>query len=207
MLHKETVQPGTLELIKQLQAEPDLKKFYLVGGTALALQIGHRISDDIDFFTNQSFDSTQLAEYLEKNFQMSVHYLHKNTIKGFIHNVLVDLITHNYERVEPEIEIDGVKMLSKADIAAMKVNAITGNGTRIKDFIDLYFLLKEFSFQQIIEFYRKKYNQRNDFHAVKSLTFFEDIDAASWPKMLLEKNLTLKKIKNNILDHQKRYLK
>lgn len=207
MLHKETVQPGTLELIKKLQAEPDLKEFYLVGGTALALQIGHRISDDIDLFTTHAFDSNQLAEYLEKNFQMAIHYIHKNTLKGFIDNVLVDLITHNYERVEPEIEIDGVKMLSKADIAAMKVNAITGNGTRIKDFIDLYFLLKEFSFQQIIEFYRKKYNQRNDFHAVKSLTFFEDIDAASWPKMLLEKNLTLKKIKNNILDHQKRYLK
>lgn len=207
MLHKETVQPTTLALIKKLQQDNNLHGFYLVGGTALALQIGHRISDDIDLFTSHPFDSNRLAEYMETNYQMSVHYLHSNTLKGFINNVLIDFITHNYDLVEAEIEVEGIKMLSKKDIAAMKVNAISGNGTRMKDFIDLYFLLKEFTLQQIIEFYKKKYKQRNDFHALKSLTYFEDIDTASWPRMILERNLTLEKIKTSITDHQSSYLK
>ena len=96
MLQKETVQPTTLELIKKLQHDKNLNDFFLVGGTALALQIGHRTSDDIGLFTNQPFDSNKLTEYLEINYQMSVHYLHNKTLKGFINNVLVDLITHNY---------------------------------------------------------------------------------------------------------------
>ncbi len=70
---------------------------------------------------------------------MSVHYLQKNTLKGFISHILVDLITHNYELIEPAIELDGIRMLSKPDIAAMKVNAIAGNGTRVKDFISVIF--------------------------------------------------------------------
>jgi hypothetical protein len=89
-------------------------------------------------------------------------------------------------------------MLSKADIAAMKVNAITGNGTRVKDFIDIYFLLKEYSFGDIVSFYKKKYGNRNEFHAVKSLTYFNDIRISDWPNMVLEKKLTLPGLKKEL---------
>ena len=207
MLHKETVEPGTLELIRKLQNEVLLRDFYLVGGTALSLQIGHRISDDIDLFSCQPFHSMELGEFLEQEYSMSIHYMHQNTLKGMINSVLVDLITHNYEIVEPAIEVEGIRMLSKPDIAAMKVNAIAGNGTRIKDFVDVYYLLQEFTFYDIIEFYKKKYKQRNDFHAVKSLTYFEDIDEASWPKFMKDDNITLAKIKSEISRCQKEYLK
>ncbi len=81
----------------------------------------------------------------------------------------------------------------------MKVNAITGNGTRVKDFVDIYFLLKHFTFSQIIEFYKTKYKTRNDFHVIKSLTWFDDISLEEWPNLLLEKDLTLDNLKNELV--------
>ena len=88
----------------------------------------------------------------------------------------------------------------------MKVNAITGDGTRIKDFIDVYFLLQEFGFGELIEFYNEKYATRNDFHAVKSLTYFEDINPEEWPRMLKEEDLTLEKVKKKIEKERDNYL-
>jgi hypothetical protein len=200
MLHTETVDGSTLALIKQLQSDPLLEDFLLVGGTALSLQIGHRISIDIDFFTRNEFDVQELLEHLEQKHRFQEQYRQEATLKGIINGVFVDFIRHNYGKVNPDEQIEGIKMASKADIAAMKVNAIAGNGTRVKDFIDIYFLLKEFSFSQIIDFYKLKYNSRNDFHAIKSLTYFDDIKEAEWPRMVREKELTLKKLEKTLVD-------
>jgi hypothetical protein len=90
-------------------------------------------------------------------------------------------------------------MLSKPDIAAMKVNAITGNGTRAKDFVDIYFLLQEYTFEDIISFYSKKYGSRNEFHAIKSLTYFNDIDISGWPNLVKNKSLTMAQLKKDII--------
>jgi hypothetical protein len=196
-----------LELIQQLQSDVALEKFTLVGGTALSLQIGHRISIDIDFFSMEAFDQQEMLQHLESNYGFQEQYSHTNTLKGIINGVFVDLLRHDYKYVAEPANIMGMRLASKQDIAAMKVNAITGNGTRVKDFIDIYFLLKEFSFSEIIEFYKTKYNSRNDFHAVKSLTYFEDIDADTWPKMLLEKTLKLDDIKNTLVEQRDLFLK
>lgn len=206
MLHTETVTSATLDLIYKLQNDSALNGFFLVGGTALSLQIGHRISVDIDFFTRDHFDQVHLTEYLEKSYRFKLHYSAQNTLKGYIGEVLVDLLRHDYPYVMDPVGIEGVRMLSKQDIAAFKVNAITGSGTRAKDFVDIYFLLKEFSFSEIINFYNTKYVQRNDYHAVKSLVYFNDIDPASWPNLILEKNLTLAKLKSTIVKHRDRFL-
>ena len=199
MLHTETVDGATLELIRQLQADPVLEGFVLVGGTALSLQIGHRISIDIYFFTRNDFDTQQLLQHLEQKYQFQEQYRNINTLKGIINSVFVDFITHNYHMIKPNEHIEKITMASKPDIAAMKVNAIAGNGTRVKDFIDIYFLLKEFSFSTIISFYKSKYNSRNDFHAIKSLTYFDDVNEEEWPRMVLEKDLTLKKLKETLI--------
>ena len=199
MLHTETVDGATLELIRQLQADPVLEGFELVGGTALSLQIGHRISIDIYFFTRNDFDTQQLLQHLEQKYQFQEQYRNINTLKGIVNGVFVDFITHNYHMIKPNEHIEKITMASKPDIAAMKVNAIAGNGTRVKDFIDIYFLLKEFSFSTIISFYKSKYNSRNDFHAIKSLTYFDDVNEEEWPRMVLEKDLTLKKLKETLI--------
>jgi len=88
----------------------------------------------------------------------------------------------------------------------MKVNAIAGNSTRIKDFIDIYFLLKEMSFADLIENFSKKYGKRNEFHAIKSLTWFDDIDEKNWPVLLLEPKLKLKDIKEKIIKDRNAFL-
>ena len=160
MLQTETVDSTTLELIKKLQSDPVLNDFVLVGGTALSLQTGHRITVDIVFFTRSEFDNHEMLEHLERNYGFLEQYRHANTLKGIIDGVFVDLLRHDYKYIEDHLHIQGMKIASKQDIAAMKVNAITGNGTRVKDFIDIYFLLKEFSFSEIIEFYKTKYDTR-----------------------------------------------
>ncbi|MBC8486319.1 MAG: hypothetical protein H8D45_09805 [Bacteroidetes bacterium] len=127
-------------------------------------------------------------------------------LKGIINGVFVDLLKHDYKFVKNPVETDNIRLLSKADIAAMKINAITGNGTRVKDFIDIYFLLKEYTFSEIINFYSIKYNNRNPFHAIKSLTYFNDIVAENWPNLLMEKELTIEKVKDLIINHRNIYL-
>jgi hypothetical protein len=89
----------------------------------------------------------------------------------------------------------------------MKVNAICVNGTRVKDFVDIYFLLKEYSFGQIIDFYSEKYKTRNDFLALKSLTYYSDINENDWPNLVKEKKLTLDKVKQTINNARDQYLK
>jgi hypothetical protein len=207
MLHKETVSSTTLDLIKTLQRDPELNDFILVGGTGLSLQIGHRMSVDIDFFTRNEFNSQELHDHLEHKYGFKEQYRHRNTLKGIIDGVFVDFIRHDYILLENPVIEEGIKISSKADIAAMKVNAIAGNGTRVKDFIDIYFLLKEYSLLEIIGFYKRKYQSNNDFHAMKSLVFFDDIVVEEWPKMILEKELTLKKLKKSILEKKALYLK
>lgn len=207
MLHTETVSPETLELIKILQTDLIFSDFYLVGGTALSLQIGHRISVDIDFFSREVFDVRETLEYLEQQYGFQMQYTHKNTLKGIIDGVFIDIMRHDYKYVNEPIQIQGIKLATKEDIAAMKVNAITGNGTRVKDFIDVYFLLKEFSFSEIIRFYNIKYKNRNDFHAIKSMTYFDDIITQDWPNMVLEPDLTIEKVKKFIILKRDHYLK
>ncbi len=207
MLHKETVNKQTLELIQTLQSDNILKGFVLVGGTALAFHLGHRLSVDVDLFTTEDFDAHEMLVHLEQNYGFQEQYRHKNTLKGIINGVMVDMICHNYEQVSSPLETSGMRIASKQDIAAMKVNAISGNGTRIKDFIDIYFLLKEFRFYELIEFYKIKYKTRSDFHAIKSLTFFDDIIPDPFPQMIREKSLSLEQIKSEITQRRDNFLK
>jgi hypothetical protein len=207
MLHKETVEPATLGLIRTLLADPVFHDFTLVGGTALSLQIGHRISFDIALFSRNPFDAQEMSAYLEKNYGFALQFMHHNTLKGFIKGIFIDILQHDYLRVSDPVKEDGIIMASLADIAAMKLNAISGNGTRAKDFVDLYFLLKKYSFVELIGFYKIKYSERNDFHVIKSLTYFDDIIGENWPNMVMEKELNLNAVKKTIILHRDQFLK
>ncbi len=205
MLFKNTIEPNTLELLKKLQQTDELKNFYLAGGTSLALQIGHRLSIDLDLFSLTVFDTNNLLEFLEQNYNFRSDYIAKNTLKGSIKDVKIDFITHKYPLVNPIVEIEGVKLYTEEDIAAMKLNAISGNGTRSKDFVDLYFLLKKYSVEQLLQFYKTKYQTRNILHVIKSMVYFDDISLQDWPELILEKNLNSQKIKKNIEKMLKAY--
>ncbi len=176
MLHKHTVQPFLLETLESLAQLAVLNHFILVGGTALSLQIGNRKSIDIDLFTNKSWDIDEVEEILIKEKKFTTLNKSKGGLLGRIESIKVDLLSHHYEWIAPIKILEGIKMASLQDIAAMKLNAISGNGTRLKDFVDVAFLGSYFSFSEMINFYAKKYPNSNSIMVVKSLCYFEDID-------------------------------
>lgn len=201
MLYKEPqiISAATFLLIQKLQARVPLNSFHLVGGTALALQLGHRDSIDIDLFSQSDFDYLQLTEFLKSEFSFDENFVRKNTIIGFINNIKVDFITHPYQYINPPVTEEGITFLSKEDIAAMKLNAIINSGQRLKDFIDIYFLLEHFPLAAMLDFFERKYPNTNPVVALKAINYFDDIDEAiDQPK--LRKPLPLKKIKRRIND-------
>lgn len=101
MLHKETIDLKTLELLIELQREPLMQSFNLVDGTALALYLGHRKSIDLDFFTSDSFDLEELRSMLIEKYDFKVSYARSQTLKGFINGVKIDLIKFNYPHLFP----------------------------------------------------------------------------------------------------------
>ncbi len=187
MLQTETVKPGTLGVLKSLMGDNSFADFFLVGGTALSLQIGHRESIDIDLFSLKPFDGNQLLEHLEKMLDFKLNYEGKNAIKGKINNIQVDFITHDYPLIEPIQNIEGLRIAGLKDIAAMKLNAITGNGTRLKDYIDVAYLSQYMSLEDMTEAYKVKYSSRNPFAALKSLSYHEDINFDEHIKLIHHK--------------------
>jgi hypothetical protein len=154
--------------------DDELSSFVLVGGTALALHVGHRKSIDLDLFSPAGFDSTELGRHMKEKHAFEINTIAKNTLTGFISGVKIDLLAHRYPYVEPPLLLEGIRLSSMKDIAAMKLNAIAGNGTRIKDFIDVAWLSCKMSLATMLEAYRTKY-ETNPCTALRSLVYFEDI--------------------------------
>lgn len=175
MLYKTAIEDSTLELLNRLMSDKVFKDFVLVGGTALALHLGHRVSVDIDLFSTDSFNENNLTDYLRREYNFELDFLSKNTLKGEINGVQLDCIAHLYPWINSFRQDENIRIASYDDIAAMKLNAIIGNGTRIKDFIDLAFLSCKISFGQMLKGYETKYNS-NQVIAVKAITYFEDIN-------------------------------
>lgn len=206
MLCKEAVAPSTLELIKSLQSQSYLNRFYLVGGTALALYYGHRQSLDIDLFTNIAFDTEFLLGKLISDFSYQVTYSAHQTLKGSVSQVKVDMISHAYPYIGAPYYENGLTLLSEKDIIAMKLNAISISGQRSKDFVDIYYALNHFSIADIISFYAEKYKQLNATHVIKSLIYFDDVDLTDWPVMIKDPDLKWDTVKQRIKETVMRLL-
>lgn len=185
MLQTQTVSTELLELLKQIMESEFFSDFILVGGTALALQIGHRNSIDLDFFANKEIDEDKVLAELEKYGNVEKNAGSKNILVCSVNNIKVDFVNHKYPFLDKTMFVENIRMASPKDISAMKLNAIEGRGTK-KDFIDLFFLLKKFSLNQMIEFYNQKYINHTDFMMLKSLTYFTDADLFPQPKMFVD---------------------
>lgn len=175
MLRKETVTKPTLDILKKLMKDEALKDFVLVRGTALSLRIGHRISIDVDMFITKDFDHSKLNEYLQDAYGFSADYIERNTLKGNVNNVALDFIAHKYDLVSKVSEIEGIRLAGLNYLAAMKLNAIINNGTRIKDFVDVAFLGEHLTFKQMVNAYETKY-KANSLMVPKALLYHKDID-------------------------------
>jgi hypothetical protein len=158
MLQTQTVTVETLALIKQLMADPRLEDFILVGGTALALTIGHRQSIDIDLFTNRPFDVDKIAALLKDEHRAEFVKVYQGSTVCFIDGIKTDLISHRYPVIKPPETIDGIRIMSQPDIAALKLHAIVNNGTRLKDFVDIHFMLEKMPLSEMYSAYETKYH-------------------------------------------------
>lgn len=199
MLRSETITSYTLELLKALSALKSFHGIALAGGTALALQSGHRISIDLDFFSNQEFDEGNVLSEIQNLFSdVKVFARAKNTLNLEINTIKVDVISHQYSLIEPFLKLDGFRMYSMPDLAAMKTLAAVQRGSK-KDFYDLLELMDNYSLDQILDFHAMKYGAESQFHVIKSLTFFEDADLEPDPISL--RNLTWAQVKAKWLKH------
>lgn len=176
-----------------------LEDAYLAGGTALALQIGHRISVDFDFFTPKEFNENIFVRRLKKmlpDFQLE--RTAAGTVLGDIKKIRFSLFFYDYPLIFKRHNFSGVNIADIKDIAPMKVAAVSDRGTR-RDFIDLYFVIKMkkiLSLHEILKLYDKKFNllKQNKIHILKSLVYFDDAEKEMMPKML--KNVSWKEVKN-----------
>ncbi len=193
MLHKETVSKEMWELLQRLMKDEILKDFNLVGGTSLSLQIGHRLSIDIDLFTTKGFDEQALLKDLANKYPIRIRDMFDNTILLDIDKVKVDILAHQYPWQKPIETIEGVRLASLEDIGAMKLHAIFQNGTRIKDFIDMYFLLEHHPLTIYLESYRNKYGG-NPAMASYALLHHKNIDKEVKVNMLKGKEVDMKKV-------------
>ena len=204
MLHYTTIDSTTLELLKRLLAIPYFSNLYLAGGTSLALQIGHRKSNDLDLFGTIEADDISIAKTLDSFGNTQLIKKTPNIQIYIINGVKVDIVNYHYPWIQAACKEDQLRLAGKKDITAMKLAAITGRGSR-KDFIDIYFLLKEFNLQEMLSFYNEKYHDGSSFLVLKSLTYFDDAEIDPQPYML--EKTDWEQIKKSIVSSLDTFLK
>lgn len=160
MLHYNTVTPELKDILQQLMKISELKDFCLVGGTNLSLQLGHRESLDIDFFSCNPFEHKDIIGILKKNFIVSRLETGEFSFFAYLKhtngkNIKVDIIATD-EFIKPTIQVDNIRLASIEDIIAMKLEAISNRSAK-KDYWDLAELSTKYSLTQMLEFYKQRY--------------------------------------------------
>ena len=152
--------------------------FYLAGGTALALQLGHRDSIDFDFFTEEDINTKILFDKIKEVFEgRSVKKIQeeKNTLTVVVDdNVKISFFTYKYPLLDELIIEDNFRLASVRDIACMKLSAIVSRST-MKDYVDLYFILQTTTLANLLEGVIKKFPELDINLVLKSLVYFDDI--------------------------------
>lgn len=167
----ETITLEMYSALKKLMSLPYLNSFNLAGGTALSLQIGHRLSIDIDLFSSDNFDKNELHQRIEEDFTCRDFITTDISIRGFIGNVALDLVCFKYPLIKPLRVEDQIRMVSIEDLAAMKLFAISSSGERIKDYVDIANLSDYFSLNQMIEYFTQKFGA-DSIHVLRSISDF-----------------------------------
>ena len=164
----------------------------------MALQKGHRVSIDLDFFNMLEFDTETVLSSL-KIHDPKVIYSERNSLSIVINDIKVDFLRHNYPMIDVIKQIGSYRFYSLKDIAAMKINAIINRGAK-KDFFDLEMLLHEFSKGELLTLYQRKYGQISDMMFIKSMVYFHDAEADPEPmNSIINSNQVKERIKATFL--------
>lgn len=181
-----TLLPDTVRAIKLIADFSFVKDSYLAGGTALALQLGHRISVDLDFFTQKEIDEKVISLNLKKLSEFKEEGVSWRTVWGKLGSTKFSIFYYKYPLISKTLPFMNINILDLKDIAAMKIAAVADRGTK-RDFIDLYFLSKKYSIEDMLGFYDKKYADLEEkrYHLLRSLDYFVDAENDVMPKMLV----------------------
>jgi len=186
---REAITTSCLGALKHLSRMEFIQHFYLAGGTALALQIGHRISTDLDWFSTSlklnENDRDQIRYELATQVQFEVVMERDGSLITRVQGVDVSFIYQHHPLLESTAEFEGIQLASPTDIGLMKLAAIISRGTR-RDFIDLYCLRDIVSLDSLLERAPEKYFDRPSFLAIalRALTYFDDAELQAMPKTL-----------------------
>ena len=203
MLHTETLAASTLDLLIRLQRMPELSSMRLVGGTALALHLGHRKSVDLDLFGQ--FDPTVSYRKILADSGCSAEGSDHGTVQSLVvDNVKIDLVNYPYPWLDAAIEEGGVKLAGPRDIAAMKLSAVANRG-RKKDFIDVARLLDVFPLDQMLSFYKEKFSVSELSFPLRGLMFFDDAEEDPMPE-IFDDNLTWENVKKTVVAATRKYV-
>lgn len=204
MLHREAVTPELLDIGQKLMAADELSSFQLVGGTAIALQIGHRRSIDIDLFSNSKMDMTSIKRMINSQFPQCIITQTQDHLSSEINGVRVEIYDNwLIPFLHPPVIEEGIRLASLTDLAAFKLSAITGRREK-KDYIDLYFLFKKFGAAVILN----DFKNYEPLLSTKSLLFaLTEVETAhqnksAMPEMILDVNW--KDIKKSMLEAAKK---
>ena len=197
-MHYEILDKRRLSILPLLSNWKD--RFYLAGGTALALYFGHRDSIDFDFFTKERFDEAKLVEEIKDIFvghKVEIIQIENQTVTALIDSdIKISFMNYNYELVDQIKSEEYLNLASITDIACMKLSAICSRSLS-KDYIDLYFILKDFDLESLLKSCEIKFKIIDRAVIIKSILYFNDI-VEEPVKMILEKDLTIKNIKDSL---------
>ncbi len=196
-MYKNTLLPATDKVVQKIQGATFLQQFYLSGGTALALHLGHRESEDLDFFTPETFDPQHLQSEVQRFGQLESVEIAEGTLNTFLDTVKLQFLHYPYPLLEATTYWEGLSLSSIIDVACTKIITISMRGSK-KDFVDLYFLLKQYSLHELFEKLDQKYQgvNYNRAHLAKSLIYFEDAETQPMPRML--QNVQWEEVKTSI---------
>ena len=206
-MFEQVLPKNTKAILALLEKSEVIQKAYLAGGTALALQLCHRISYDLDFFTQEEFDEELLLPEIKKIANFQLEKIAWRRILGKFKDVKFSIFFYKYPLLYPVKKFGMINVADIRDIAAMKIAAIASRGTK-RDFVDLYFISKEFMpLKKVIQLYGKKYKNlaSTEMHIIKSLVYFDDAEPDEMPKML--KKVEWKDIKKYFEDEVRRLVK
>lgn len=183
------ISPDTQAVLESLAQLPFVKRYYLAGGTACALYYGHRLSYDLDFFSQEPEEPRAISSKVENLGKLEVQQASEGTWLGSLNQVKLSFFEHLYPLVGEESEWSNIRIASKLDIGCMKLEAI-GNRGIMRDFVDMYYLSRELGLDTIISAARQKYAVTNysELHFLRALTYFADGDISIPPTMLVDCN-------------------
>jgi len=164
------------------------EKFYLAGGTAVALHLGHRRSYDLDFFIpERDFPPALPRQELAPLGSLVVLHESAGTFVGTLNGGQISFFIYPYPLLEPLLEVEGIRVAALPDLAAMKLEAVSSRGTK-RDFVDLYFICQSaIPLQEVFRLFERKYAgvRYSTVHLLKSLQYFEDAESDPMPEMLI----------------------